>query len=338
MVYKTRSKPSEQTKGKAIESHSVEEILQSDQESSSDDVKDVTMPSKSKVTSSSKNKPPKVLEIEAPPAETVRQSASRDNPSFASKRVKNHQFPTDNSAKHGNSKTTKRSSRRTRLASTSVDTNVEDPPVENTTRNIVPSDDKIMSKEEVAKQKSPQLQAEKPTPFEEDVVDYELTSEEGEVHDNVSPQFSQGDEHDNNSLTGEPLSQKQLWEERIIREGFERYNSQNSNYKVPLHDDQIKFLKETFLKEAHDKAREDLYNQEGRDDKRSTSPSPLIPTVGGSHQLKGIYNNMYNSRVPPNYHEEKVRKHLRREKDEAEAEADHKKRQRQYVLFLISAR
>jgi len=158
MVYKTRSKPSEQTKGKAIESHSVEEILQSDQESSSDDVEDVTMPSKSKVTSSSKNKPPKVLEIEAPPAETVRQSASRDNPSFASKRGKNHQFPTDNSAKHGNSNTNKRSSR-TRLASTSVDTNVEDPPVDTATRNIVPSDDKIMSKEEVTKQKPPQTQA-----------------------------------------------------------------------------------------------------------------------------------------------------------------------------------
>ena len=76
MVYRTRSRPNDTTLGsKAIESHSVEEILQSDSESSLSDVEDVPIPSRSKVTNSNRNPTQKVLEIEAPPAETVRQSA-----------------------------------------------------------------------------------------------------------------------------------------------------------------------------------------------------------------------------------------------------------------------
>ena len=129
MVYETRPRPNKKTKVKAIESHSVEEILQSDQESSSSDVEDVPMPSKTKVTSSKTNKPQKDLEIEAPLAETVRQSAQRDNPSrlFAGKRAKDYLFPQDNSEKRGSTKTTRRSTRRsTRVDSSPVDTNVED--------------------------------------------------------------------------------------------------------------------------------------------------------------------------------------------------------------------
>ena len=217
MVYRTRSRPNDTTLGsKAIESHSVEEILQSDYESSLSDVEDVPMPSRSKVTNSNRNPNQKVLEIEAPPAETVRQSAPRRSSSTTRKRVTKSQVTTDNSVQLGNSATNKRSSR-TRRASPPTDTNVEDPLVDT---NIATSDDKIMSNEEAMKQQSPQTQAEKPTSFEEDVVDYELTSEEGEVHEDIDPQLQWSDGHDDTSLTAEPLTQKQLWEERVIREGM----------------------------------------------------------------------------------------------------------------------
>ena len=152
MVYETRSKPIKQTSSKAIESHSVEETLQSDPESSLSDVEDVPMPSRSKVTNSNRNPTQKVLEIEAPPAETVRQSAPRRDSSIARKRVTKSQVTTDNSVQLGNSATNKRSSR-TRRASPPGNTNVEDPLVDT---NIATSDDKIMSKEEATKQQSPQ--------------------------------------------------------------------------------------------------------------------------------------------------------------------------------------
>ena len=174
------------------------------------------MPSRSKVTNSNKNPNQKVLEIEAPPAETARQSAPRRSSSTTRKRVTKNQVTTDNSVQLGNSATTKRSSR-TRRASPPGNTNVEDPLVDT---DIATSDDKIMSKEEATKQQSPQPQAEKPTSFEEDVVDYELTSEEGEVHEDIDPQLQWSDGHDDTSLTAEPLTQKQLWEERVIREGM----------------------------------------------------------------------------------------------------------------------
>jgi len=177
----------------------------------------------------------------------------------------------------------------------------------------------------VTKQKPPHTQATssqlmtKPTPFEEryggdDIVDYEVTSEEGEVrenaddnemsthhthqsreeweeeirrrlehvnwndnprrssksgdkkrqpvnHDEGSPQFSPSGEHDERTPTTERrLSKQQLWEERVINEGFDNFH-RNNVCDILLTDDQMEVMKRKFIKNAYDDAHEALYEQ-----------------------------------------------------------------------------